>query len=183
MVNLCGIVTLASSGQVSANSNEWWRLVLAVTVSLTLSLTVGLRVPVTCWKFSTWKWSQWPGLNRRPTVYRNRCSTAELHWLPKTCRHLNITNTVWHRNTLPSERLAKTASDVLNIACNTPGKKADSSRFVKANIPHWVKLKPIDTRYSQCMVHDNLVRQFWKPVSARTPPPIARLRDSRRCRW
>src|ERR1035441_4229244 len=63
MMNLCGIVALASSGQVSANSNEWWPVALAVTVSLILSLTVGLRVPVTGWKIPTWKWSQWPGLN------------------------------------------------------------------------------------------------------------------------
>src|SRR5436189_5739364 len=42
---------------------------LLAIVLLTLSLTVGLRVPVTYWKIPTWKWSQWPGLNRRPTVY------------------------------------------------------------------------------------------------------------------
>ena len=52
-------------GKFQRSFDEWWRVVIAITVSLTL----GLRVSVTLWIIPTWKWSQWPGLNRRPTVY------------------------------------------------------------------------------------------------------------------
>ena len=47
----------------------------------------------------------------------------------------------------------------MNVANNTPGKKADSPRFVKTNIPNLVKLEPMNTYYGRCKVHGKLVRQ------------------------
>jgi rhamnogalacturonan endolyase len=42
-----------------------------IAVSLTVSLTLGRLITANHWRINTWKWSQRPGLNRRPLLYES----------------------------------------------------------------------------------------------------------------
>src|SRR6184192_2350810 len=62
------------SSKISPPINGWAKLTgqpwyTACSFAVTRSLAILCCAHATSWKFATWKWSQWPGLNRRPTVY------------------------------------------------------------------------------------------------------------------
>jgi hypothetical protein len=113
------------------------------------------------------KWSQWSGLNRRPTVYETVALPLSYigyqlltHFVHPGLASLRLG---LMKSPPPKEEILSTTPEVnTDTSINVRKANPTSPYFVKTNIPNLIKLEPLGTYYRRCKVRGKLVRKSFK---------------------